>query len=127
MANRKAYKELYNSLAPFPNNSPSYEVEFIIKKEDYSKVFLGICPMNMEDKWFVYEENNEIYMYRSWTDVCIAKLFIKELDNKDYSIYNIQINGDKFEYKSKGKKEDINMIIDELQLIFNIKVIGKID
>lgn len=34
----------------------------------------GLVPESMDDKWFIYSENDWVYFHRSWTGHCIYKL-----------------------------------------------------
>jgi hypothetical protein len=34
----------------------------------------GVIPREMEDKWFVYWENDELFFHRSWTGFCVYKV-----------------------------------------------------
>jgi len=43
-------------------------------KEEYNKIKQGFIPKVMEDRWFVYFEDNKLYMHRSWTGNCIYEL-----------------------------------------------------
>jgi hypothetical protein len=32
---------------------------------------MGLLPVQMEDKWFIYYEEDWLYLHRSWTGACI--------------------------------------------------------
>lgn len=36
-------------------------------KEEYQKLIRGHIPYQMEDKWFIFYEDDWLYFYRSWT------------------------------------------------------------
>ncbi len=38
---------------------------------EYQRLALGLRPMAMEDKWFIYLDDDSLYFHRSWTGVCI--------------------------------------------------------
>lgn len=75
---------------------PKEKVDLSIKqkysKEEYNKIKQGYIPKSMEDRWFIYFENDKLYFHRSWTGICIYELkFSKE--NEDYIISEGYLNG----------------------------------
>lgn len=38
--------------------------------KEYARLSLGLIPEEMEDKWFIYLEDNKLYCHRSWTGLC---------------------------------------------------------
>ncbi len=67
--------------------------------EEFVRLKRGLIPHQMEDKWFIFFENNNLYFHRSWTGHCIfiasliktsdgAKIdqFIANRDNDQYRI-----------------------------------------
>ncbi len=45
--------------------------------KEYERIKLGVIPMAMEDKWFVYFENDRLYCHRSWTGIGVFEVEIK--------------------------------------------------
>jgi hypothetical protein len=39
----------------------------IFSREQFDRLELGLRPREMEDKWFVYFEDNYLFFHRSWT------------------------------------------------------------
>lgn len=39
--------------------------------QEYERMSLGLIPASMDDKWFIFEEDNTLFFHRSWTDLCI--------------------------------------------------------
>ena len=66
----------------------------------------------MEDKWFIYFENDKLYFHRSWTGSCIYILEIERSEGKIY-ISNATVNADPNEYKA-GSEEKEKSILDYL-------------
>ncbi|WP_203294398.1 hypothetical protein [Maricaulis parjimensis] len=42
--------------------------------EDFDSIRQGFLPGQMEDKWFIFFENNVLHFYRSWTGVGVFKV-----------------------------------------------------
>lgn len=54
-------------------------------EEEFIKIRAGLIPEEMEDKWFIFFEDNWLYCHRSWTGYGMYKAqIIKE--GKDYLI-----------------------------------------
>ena len=86
--------------------------------DEYEMLQKGIIPQQMEDKWFIYFEDNKLYCHRSWTGFCI---YIAEFsDNKiGGSVENITINRDQEQYSENDNSFDCKLllyIIDRLLL-----------
>ena len=41
-----------------------------LSAKEYAQLSLGLIPEEMEDKWFIYLEDNKLYCHRSWTGLC---------------------------------------------------------
>ena len=50
-------------------NSTSVPIEMEFSVAEKSWLELGITPLQMEDKWFCYAEENWLHYYRSWTGI----------------------------------------------------------
>jgi len=62
---------------------PKY-IEFKIKLSDaeYALLKRGLVPDAMEDKWFIYFEDDWLYFHRSWTGQGIFKARLLEIDGE---------------------------------------------
>ena len=47
----------------------SYERRFDAK--ELERLTVGLLPQQMEDRWFIYSEDDWLYFHRSWTGTCI--------------------------------------------------------
>lgn len=60
---------------------PSQIEEFVLEKkltsDDIRQIEEGRRPEEMEDKWFMYYENNKLFIHRSWTGYCMLLIFQK--------------------------------------------------
>lgn len=59
--------------------------------EEFSVIARGLVPEVMEDKWFIYMQNNELYFHRSWTGDCIYKVILEE-NNAEYIVKEALVN-----------------------------------
>jgi len=72
------------------------KANFHITESQYAKIRLGLLPLQMEDKWFVYFCDGRIHLHRSWTG---DKIFEAEIHKGDSYYYISEIiverNGEK--------------------------------
>ncbi|MVN22555.1 hypothetical protein [Mucilaginibacter arboris] len=74
--------------------------------EQFSKLIKGLIPREMEDKWFIYFENDWLYFHRSWTGFGVYKaLLIKEQDSYYIKYFWAERNQEK--YKNQDEKVDV--------------------
>ena len=73
---RKAtrYSWSYNQMV----NPIKKPINLIFNEDEYTKIKIGFIPEMMEEKWFVFFENNWIHWVRSWTGEEWIKAEIKK-------------------------------------------------
>jgi len=129
-ANRNSWKVCL----PLPAQRERLSFQHDYSEEGYKKISLGLIPEVMEDKWFVFMEDNILYFHRSWTGVCIYEIHFEKLGDK-YSIKEAWVNRDDQQYKQTDldyDRELLKFLIDNLLLEKNTpfplsnKVAGKI-
>ena len=88
------------------------ELPFSVTEDWKNRLMDGHIPENMEDKWFLYSEDNLLYICRSWTGYCMYKVHFLEgnrimvtanRDPRQYIINYIINNGIKSEYQIYDK------------------------
>lgn len=95
-----------------------YDPEVVIRMKR------GFIPKEMEQKWFIYYNDEYIYFHRSWTGNLIYKVYIYEGDDGEWVITCADVNRDPEQYGGTDNAEDERIIfelIDEylLQAPFN--------
>lgn len=78
-----------------------------VSEREYRSLIDGFRPQEMEERWFMYVEEDWIYLHRSWTGFCIFKA---KLENRmdGYTITMLGINRNPDQYKSTNIEADIN-------------------
>ncbi len=90
--------------------------------DEYETISFGWIPREMEDKWFIFLEQDWLYIHRSWTGNCIYQLEINEIEGKWESTC-VSINRDAEQYKSTDDSYDLaflNFLISNLLLRENM-------
>lgn len=96
-----------NSWKNYPiDNLKRIQIKLHFSEEQFLKLKNGLIPEEMEDKWFIYYENEWLYFHRSWTGIGIYKAqIIREQDY--YSIKEFWSERNQEIYKNEEDKIDI--------------------
>jgi hypothetical protein len=91
----------------FPIENPKLiDTELYFTDKQFEKLTKGLIPHQMEDKWFIYYENDWLYFHRSWTGYGIYKAKLnKEQDG--YSIREFWVERNQQKYQNEDDKADI--------------------
>lgn len=114
----KAQKTDWN-IKPFPKDYTTLAYQKNYSLEEYDKLQYGYVPEQMEDKWFIFFEDNKLYFHRSWTGICIY--IVEFLISEDLvEVSNTKVNRSKGEYTDEEiDSKDIEILthlIDHLLL-----------
>ena len=64
-----------------PSKRAIIQLDRKFSPQEMKRIRNGLVPMEMEDKWFVYYKNDDLYFHRSWTGFCIYIVhFVTEND-----------------------------------------------
>src|SRR5262245_24925706 len=50
--------------------------------EEYTVIRRGLIPREMEDKWFIFCEDEWLSFHRSWTGFCVYRLQFQQVDDQ---------------------------------------------
>lgn len=76
--------------------------------DQFTKLTYGLIPEEMEDKWFIFFENDWLYFHRSWTGYGFYKAqIIKQQDV--YTIKEFWAERNQEKYKNEDDKTDIGV------------------
>ncbi len=70
-----------------PKQNDTFILERVFSVEQMKNLSKGYIPSSMDEKWFLYMENNTLFIHRSWTGFCIYKIEISP-DNRHKVIVN---------------------------------------
>ena len=59
---------------PLPAQRVKLNIERTFTDQEYSLISKGLIPEQMEDKWFIFMENDILFLHRSWTGFCIYEV-----------------------------------------------------
>lgn len=105
MENKIANKESWKNVE-MPNESINLDLEINLNEQELEMLKKGHIPEAMEDHWFMYFENNKLYIHRSWTGFCLYIISVSE----NGMICNAQVNRNKEQYTNFNDEYDKYMI-----------------
>jgi len=108
----KATSDSWETL-PFPNEHEFMVLDRIFSTAELIKIEKGFIPSTMEEKWFVYCENNTIYIHRSWTGYCI---YILDFDDNG-KIIKARVNRNQEQYTATDLENDEALVLTILDTI----------
>ena len=89
-----------------PKENTTFEIELSLTEENKKYLQEGYLPTCMEDKWFIYYENNKYYFHRSWTGYCIY--ILEEIDNNKYKV---TVSRNKEEYLGEDIEQEKELLL----------------
>ena len=95
-----------------PNNVENFTLEKKLDDKYIELLKLGYLENSMDSKWFMYCEDNKMYIHRSWTGYCI---YIVELSDK--GILNVVVNRNNKQYSETNLEFD-RFFVDHLISMF---------
>lgn len=89
-------------------------------EEEFEKILKGLIPNSMEDKWFIFFEDNILYFHRSWTGECIYQILFSKQESA-YFPQEVWVcrNPVKYKFFSKSYDEKILLFLIENLLLGN--------
>ena len=64
-------KAEWSNLLPMPEKTEEFVLNLTLTEDEIKILQLGHYPKGMEDKWFAYYENGNLYLHRSWSGKCV--------------------------------------------------------
>lgn len=84
--------------SPMPEEHEVIKLEKQFTSEEFDEIKKGLVPAQMEDKWFIYCENEELYMHRSWTGVCVYQTSITPSEKGTFILSSFKANASASKY-----------------------------
>lgn len=101
-----------------PTRVTSLSLNKTYTADEFSILARGFVPKEMEDKWFVFMQNNTLFFHCSWRGFCIYKV-VFEQSNESYVVREAFVNRDTKQYNSTDNNYDtalLSWLIDGLLL-----------
>ncbi len=94
---------------PMPEQRERLPFKAVYSGKDVEKIKYGYIPEEMEDKWFIYFDDNFLYFHRSWTGYC---LFIVKFNSSKLrlEVSDVWVNQDSLQYKESDMKRNLDLL-----------------
>jgi hypothetical protein len=104
------HKTDLNVLFPMPAQQTTITLDRLFSNEEAALLKLGFAPREMQDKWFIYFENNILHFHRSWTGYCISQVFFMLEAGNALRMTHAIVSRDPEQYKETSVERDAWMI-----------------
>ena len=106
---RSAWKTI-----PLPERFSTISLDRLYSDAESDLIMAGFLPREMEDKWFLFFENDTLYCNRSWTGYCIYQVHFVREDNSLRATH-AEVNRDPDQYSNTDDAEDVEHIYSVIQ------------
>jgi hypothetical protein len=96
-------------LKPLPEKRVTIPLDRLFGRAEMRKIRAGLRPEQMEDKWFIYWQDEALYFHRSWTGLCIYILRFKA-EGDSMRMIQAEVNRDPEQYGNDNDKYDADLI-----------------
>lgn len=94
----------------YPIDNPKrIDISLHFTDEQFAELKKGFIPYQMEEKWFIYFEDEWLYFHRSWTGYGFYKAQILN-EGDGYSIKEFWVERNPEKYLNENDIEDIDII-----------------
>ncbi len=94
---------------PLPDERTAIDLDRRFSLEELDQIQRGIIPEEMEDKWFVYWEEDTLFFHRSWTGVCVYVVRFR-CEEDGLTMIGAEVNRDSKQYRLEDIAHDAEMI-----------------
>ena len=81
----------------------------IFSAAQYARIRRGFVPDVMEDKWFIYWEEDILYLHRSWTGRCIYRVHF-ESEQDAYEVSRAFVTAGEAQYRRAADDHEVRQL-----------------
>lgn len=90
---------------PLPEQRASFRMDLRFPARDMARIRRGLVPDRMEDKWFIYWQDDRLFFHRSWTGICIYVARF-EPEGSAWRLVHVDVNRDPEQYRETSDTRD---------------------
>ena len=94
---------------PLPEQRATIELDLRFTPDEFEQIKRGVIPVEMEDKWFIYWEDDTLFFHRSWTGFCVYAVRFA-CDDEGATAVRADLNRDPEQYNNNDDQYDAEMI-----------------
>ena len=95
--------------SPMPEARTTVRLDRGFDDEEMATIRRGIVPDQMEDKWFIYWDKDQLYFHRSWSGACIYVVSF-HVDEHGYRMISAEVNRDPEQYSQTNDEFDARLV-----------------
>lgn len=108
-AGQRATRDSWQTL-PLPEARVQLAVDRNYKAGEFAQIARGFVPETVDDRWFIYLDDDWLAIHRSWTGHCLYRVrFAREADR--YRIVEAWANRDLAQFRRADDAEDVADIL----------------
>jgi hypothetical protein len=100
---------------PLPAQRAKLNVERAFTEDEFVRLARGRISRDMDDKWFIFMEEDVLFFHRSWSGVCIYEVHF----DPRHAVTDVWVNREAQQYNASDNEYDqqmLNFLIDNLLL-----------
>jgi len=101
---------------PLPKSRSTIRLDRLFSAQEMERIRQGLIPEQMEDKWFLYWQDDRLFFHRSWTGLCIFVVRFAP-EGESYRMLEAEVNRDPEQYGQTSDDEDAHMISTLIDLL----------
>lgn len=104
-----ATRQSFSNVQPLPQQRATLSFERSFTEAEYEQIGRGVIPESMDDRWFIFLEDDVLYFHRSWTGFCIYQVRLKKEDAQ-YRVVEALVNRDATQFSSTDDAHDVDLL-----------------
>jgi hypothetical protein len=92
-----------------PSKNTSIDLDRRFAPHDMQRIKAGLIPEEMEDKWFIYWQDDALFFHRSWTGCCLYVVHFAK-DGEWYRMCKAEVNRNPKQYEETSDAKDASLI-----------------
>ena len=104
-----ATRDSFNEVLPMPAEKARLNFTRTFAADEFRQISRGFVPQDMEDKWFIFLEGDDLFFHRSWTGMCIYHVRVERRDDK-VTVTDAWVNRNKEQYNSRDDAYDAKLL-----------------
>jgi hypothetical protein len=102
---------------PLPERNATIPLDRAFTRDEMERIRRGLVPEQMEDKWFVFWEDDTLHLHRSWTGACISVVRFATLEDGGARMVEARVNRDPEQYKETSDAKDSSTILSLVKVL----------
>ncbi len=106
-----AQRNDWGNLSPMPSRHVSLPIDKVYSEKEMASIRHGFIPRGMEDKRFIFFEEDTLCLHRSWTGICIYQATFKT-EGEISRVTGLLANRDPDQYRGTDNAGDARLFLD---------------